>query len=394
MGTTGSEGAANTVGRGRLGEVAALFLRLGITAFGGPAAHIAMMRDEVVRRRGWVDDQTFLDMVGATNVIPGPNSTEMAIHLGYRRAGPWGLATAGALFILPAALITVALAVLYVHFQANPQLGWLLYGVKPVIIAVILHAVWGLGRRAFATIVMALVGIAVFALYLAGVNELLLLFAGAAAAAGTKTGLKALRARGPVMLLAPVGGAWGALALPSGAATFSLATLFLNFLKIGSVLYGSGYVLLAFLRADFVERLGWLTERQLLDAVAIGQATPGPVLSTATFVGYVIGGVPAAVLATVAIFLPSFLFVAALGKLLPLVRRSEWLGAALDGVNAASLGLMAGVAWQLGRASIDGWFTALLGVAAVAMVFATRVNSLWLLLAGGGAGVLYRLAQP
>ncbi|MSQ25122.1 MAG: chromate efflux transporter [Dehalococcoidia bacterium] len=374
--------------RAALREVALLFLRLGLTAFGGPAAHIALMRDEVVRRRRWLDDQTFLDMVGATNLIPGPNSTEMAIHLGHRRAGWPGLLLGGVLFILPAALIVGVLAALYVRYGTRAQAEWLLYGVKPVIIVIIIQAVLALGRRAVKGPALALIGGAALALYLLGVNELLLLAAAALAAALLRHGPR-LRDMGHAVFALPL---LGAPAAASAVAGFSTATLFLTFLKIGAVLYGSGYVLLAFLRADFVERLGWLTEQQLLDAIAVGQATPGPVFTTATFVGYILGGWQAAALATVAIFLPSFVFVALLAKILPLARRSPIVAALLDGVNIASLALMAGVAWQLGRAAIADWFTVLLALAAAVLLFRTRINSFWLLLAAAGAGLAARAA--
>ena len=374
--------------RASLREVALLFLRLGLTAFGGPAAHIALMRDEVVRRRRWVDDQTFLDMVGATNLIPGPNSTEMAIHLGHRRAGWPGLLLAGVLFILPAALIVGVLAALYVRYDTRAQAEWLLYGVKPVIIVIIIQAVLALGRRAVTGPALALIGGTALALYLLGVNELLLLAAAALAAALVRHGAR-LRDAGHAVFVLPL---LGAPAAASAVAGFSMATLFFTFLKIGAVLYGSGYVLLAFLRADFVERLGWLTEQQMLDAVAVGQATPGPVFTTATFVGYILGGWQAAALATVAIFLPSFLFVALLAKILPLVRRSPIASALLDGVNIASLALMAGVAWQLGLAAIADWFTILLTLAAALLLFRTRISSFCLLLGGAGAGLAARAA--
>ncbi len=375
----------------RLREVAALFLRLGFTAFGGPAAHIAMMRDEVVRRRQWLDDQTFLDMVGATNLIPGPNSTEMAIHLGHRRAGWRGLIAAGVLFILPAMAIVLALAVVYVRYGSTPQAEWLLYGVKPAIIAIVLQALWGLGRRAVKGPLLAAVGAAALALYLLGVNELALIFAGGGVAAAAHAGRRVWSARASRLALVPLAGPWLSV-IPTGVTPFSLWTLFLNFLKVGSVLYGSGYVLLAFLRSDFVERLGWLTDQQLIDAIAVGQFTPGPVFTTATFVGYLVGGYPGAVLATVGIFLPSFVFVAFLSRILPFVRRSPWAGAALDGVNVASLGLMAGVTWQLGRAAIVDWFTALVGVASLALVLRTRINSAWIVLAGAVVGLAYHAA--
>jgi len=327
---------------GALAEVARLFFKLGVIGFGGPAAHIALMREEVVRRRRWVSDERFLDLLGMTNLIPGPNSTEMAIHLGYVRAGWPGLLLAGSCFIVPAVLIVLTLAWLYVHYGATPAATSALYGVIPVIIAVVAQAIWALGRTAVKGLLPAALGIVVLALSLAGLNELALLFGAGAAFMLVRL------ARRPAAAAAMVAGALGlpAVALGQGVvagAGVTLGTLFLTFLKIGATLYGSGYVLLAFLRNDFVHRLGWLNDRQLLDAIAVGQVTPGPVFTTATFVGYVLAGWTGAVLATVAIFLPSFVFVALSHPLLPRIRGSRGAGAFLDGVNVAALGLMAAV---------------------------------------------------
>src|SRR5256712_9510635 len=306
--------------RGRLSELAVVFLRLGILGFGGPAAHIAMMRDEVVRRRRWRPDQMFLDLVGAPTLTPGPNSTEMAIHIGYARAGWRGLLVAGACFIIPAMVIVTAFAWAYTWYGTVPAAVWLLYGIKPVIIAVIAQALWSLGRTAVRGWLTAATGAVALGLFFARVHELLPLAAGGLA----------------VMLVANAGTLRGAAAGVVSAATwtpaaailtpvpFAFSTLALVFLKVGSVLYGSGYVLLAFLRADFVLRLGWLTDRQLLDAVAVGQFTPGPVFTTATFIGYLLGGVPGAAVATAAIFLPAFVFVAASHPFIPRLRRSPW----------------------------------------------------------------------
>ena len=372
----------------RLGEVAALFLKLGLFAFGGPAAHIAMMREEVVRRRRWLEDQEFLDMVGATNLIPGPNSTELAIHLGHRRAGWKGLFTAGGLFIVPAVLIVLGIAILYVEYGTTPAFEWALYGIRPVVIAIILKALLGLGKTAMKGPMTAAVGGAVLAGYLLGVNELLLLAAAGIVATGARFGGR-MASGGAAALALPVSlPLLGAL--PAGAATFSMLTLFLNFLKVGSVLYGSGYVLLAYLRGDLVERLGWLTESQLLDAISVGQLTPGPVFTTATFVGYVVDGWEAAIVATVAIFIPSFVFVGALSRILPWARRTPSARAALDGVNAASLALMAGVTWQLGRVSLEDPFTITAAVVAALLVWRTGLNPMWLIIGGGAAGAVVR----
>lgn len=372
-----------------LSDVIRLFLRLGLTAFGGPAAHIAMMRDEVVRRRKWLTDQEFLDLVGATNLIPGPNSTEMAIHVGYRQAGRAGLIAAGAAFILPATLIVLILSWAYMRFGGTPQAAWLLYGVKPVIIAVVVQALWGLGRTAIKGWLAAVIGAAALALYVAGINEIALLIA-----AGLTVTIVRGVARPRLDMLAVAAGITATAAaapLVAGAIPITLSRLFLIFVKIGSVLYGSGYVLLAFLRSDFVLRLGWLTDRQLLDAVAIGQFTPGPVFTTATFIGYVLAGVPGAALATVGIFLPAFVFVAASTPFIPRLRRSPFAAALLDGVNVASLALMAGVAWQLGRAAIVDRLTATLAVAALMILVRFRVNSAWLVLGGALVGLVMRM---
>lgn len=375
---------------GSLAEVARLFFKLGVIGFGGPAAHIAMMREEVVRRRRWVSDERFLDLLGMTNLIPGPNSTEMAIHLGYVRAGWPGLLLGGSCFIVPAVLIVLTLAWLYVHYGATPAATSALYGVIPVIIAVVAQAIWALGRTAVKAPLPAALGIVVLALSLAGLNELALLFGAGAALMLVRL---ARRAAAAAALVAAVLGLPG-VALGQGAvagAGVTLGTLFLTFLKIGATLYGSGYVLLAFLRNDFVHRLGWLSDRQLLDAIAVGQVTPGPVFTTATFVGYVLAGWTGAVLATVAIFLPSFVFVALSHPLLPRIRGSRGAGAFLDGVNVAALGLMAAVTWQLARSAITDWFTAMLAVASGVLLIRWRVNSVWLIIGGAAAGLAYRL---
>jgi len=355
-------------------EVAWLFLKLGTIAFGGPAAHIAMMREEVVRRRRWLSDEQFVDLLGATNLIPGPNSTEMAIHLGFLRAGWPGLIAGGICFIVPAMLIVLGCAWLYVRYGARPEAGWFLYGVKPVIIAIVVQAMWGLLRSAVKGYLLGAIGVVTLMLSLLGANEIALLLGG-----------------GVVAVLLTTVGNRGVAAPPGLGAGVGLTTLFLVFLKIGSVLYGSGYVLLAFLRHDFVDRLGWLTDRQLLDAIAIGQVTPGPVFTTATFIGYVLGGVPGAALATLGIFLPSFVFVALSHPLVPKIRASRRAGAFLDGVNVAALGLMAAVTWQLGRAAIVDLTTAALALVALALLLRFKLNSAWLVLGGSAVGAALRL---
>ncbi|GIV77036.1 MAG: chromate transporter [Litorilinea sp.] len=372
----------------RLGELARLFTRLGFTAFGGPAAHIAMMHDEVVVRRRWLDEQHFLDMIGAVNLVPGPNSTEMAIHVGYSRAGWRGLLVAGTCFILPAALIVGVLAWAYTRYGQTPQGLALMYGIKPVIIAIVLQALIRLGQTAIKGPLLAVAGALALGLYLAGVNELAVLFGLGLAVAGIQMARRQMSAgRGVSPALLPLGLPAALAQAASGAPGVRLDQLFLVFLKVGALLYGSGYVLLAFLRNDLVLRLGWLTDQQLLDAVAIGQFTPGPVFTTATFVGYVLAGVPGAVVATVGIFLPAFCFVALLNQIVPAMRRSPWTAALLDGINVAALGLMAGVTWQLARAAVVDWLTGLLAVAAALVLFRFKLNSAWLVLAGGIIGL-------
>lgn len=368
----------------RWAQVAALFLKLGLTAFGGPAAHIAMLHDEVVKRRKWLDDQHFLDLVGATNLIPGPNSTEMAIHVGFLRAGWVGLIAGGVCFILPAMLIVMLLAGVYVRIGSTPEVSGLLYGIKPVVIAIIAQALLDLGKKAVKSTLTGVVGLLVLASYLSGINEITLLFTGGLAVMLAQN-LQRLKRPDVAGLLAPLAG----LSLPALAATpFSLSLLFFTFLKIGAVLYGSGYVLLAFLRADFVTRLGWLTDRQLIDAIAIGQVTPGPVFTTATFIGFILGGVPAALLATVGIFLPSFIFVAVSNPVIPRLRNSPWASGLLDGINVASLGLMAAVTWQLGRASLIDLLTIVMALASFGLLFRFKVNSTWLIAGGAMIGLM------
>ena len=373
-----------------LREIAGIFLRLGIFAFGGPAAHIAMMRQEVSRRK-WMDDPEFMDLVGATNVIPGPNSTELAIHLGNRRGGWRGLLIAGVVFILPAAIAVGILAWAYQRWGTVPEVAWLLYGIKPVVIAIIVYAVYGLLKTGLRRRTLLAVTAIVMGLALLGFSELVLLFGAGGVVLLYRLGPRlGKRGAGAFVFAAPlVAGKLGlsAVAVPAG---FSNLTLFLTFLKIGAVLYGSGYVLLSFVEADFVDRLEWLTEEQLIDAVAIGQVTPGPVFTTATFVGYVTGGWWAAILATLAIFIPSFIFVALLGKILPFVRRYDWAGATLDGINAAALGLMAAVPVTLARASFVDVTAVVIGGAALGLLIWDRFNIVWVIAAGGVAGIAWR----
>jgi len=361
-------------------ELAWFFLKLGTIAFGGPAAHIAMMEDELVARRRWLTRDKFLDLVGASNLIPGPSSSELAIHIGYLLVRWPGLLVAGCCFVLPAAVMVTVLAWLYVRFGRLPAVASVLYGIKPVIIAVILQALVGLGRTAVKTTALACVGLVCLVVGLEGLHPLVVLTFGGIAAMLVAVGSRRVTATIPVL---SIGGAVGA-----AGASFSLTSLFLIFLKIGAIVFGSGYVLLAFLRSDLVVHHGWLTDGQLLDSVAVGQITPGPVFTTATFIGYLLDGLRGAIVATLGIFLPAFLLVAASGPLVPHIRKSFVAGAILDGVNVASLALMAVVTWQLGRTSIVDWMTVALALASVICLWQWKLNSAWLTALGAAVGLI------
>ncbi len=386
--------------RPELGAIIRLFLRLGCTAFGGPAAHIAMLQEEVVTRRKWLSEAQFLDLLGATNLIPGPNSTEMAIHIGYLKGGYLGLILAGACFILPAAVIVSILAWGYVAFGSLPEVSGLLYAVKPVIIAVVAQAVCKLWRTALKGPFLTTLAAFSCALALFGFNELALLFGSGMIAGLVRWGALARMPGAPrpnsllvifmlvlALVVTPTILSTNVFGV-AGPVPFDKTDLFLFFLKIGSVLYGSGYVLLAFLRAGLVDNWSWLSEAQLLDAVAVGQVTPGPVFTTATFVGYILGGPTSAILATVAIFLPAFVFVALSGPLIPLIRRSAVAGAFLDGVNAASLALMIAVTAQLGQSSLIDPFTILVAAGSIVSLLRFQVNSAWLILGAAMLGLI------
>lgn len=372
----------------QLGGIVRLFLRLGLTAFGGPAAHIGLMEREAVERRGWMSRSQFLDLVGACNLLPGPGSTQVAMALGFRRAGWLGLAAAGATFILPSTLSTLALAWAYLRYDGLPQAQGLLYGIKPVMIAVIAQAVWNLGRTAFRRWPLALAGIACFAAVLGGAPPIAVLFA-----SGGLTLLAVwLRFRPKAALsLAVLPSVLSASPAVGGSAAVSavgLLPILLVFLKMGVVVFGSGYVLLAFFKADLVDRLHWITNSQLLDAITAGQVTPGPVFATATFLGYLLRGWAGAAVATAAIFLPSFLMAGLVGAFAHRIRESKLAAAFLDGVNAAAVALMASVALSLGRAALlDSWTWALF-MASVALLVRFRVNATWLILAGAALGLL------
>jgi chromate transporter len=398
---------------GRLGEVLRYFLRFGFIAFGGPAAHIAMMRRELINQRRWVSDAEFVDMLGVTNLIPGPNSTEMTMHLGARRAGWWGLWLAGLGFVLPATVIVLVLAWAYVEYGSTPAGEGIILGIQPFILAVIIQAIWGLRGAAIKGYETLLLGGVVALLAVFGADEIALLLGSGAAMlavsivtrALTHNGQKNLpqlpragqpsgRGRGPFRrrdrAIVPFGLPFPALSLPASApAAYSLGELFLAFLKIGAILYGSGYVLLAFMQAEFVDSRGWLTQQQLVDAIAVGQFTPGPLFSSATFAGYVIDGVPGALAATAGLFLPSFVFVAVTHPLVPRLRRSPWAAPFLDGVNVAALVLMMVVTFQLAGEVLDGWYTVSLFFIGAAVLLRFNPNSAWLVLAGIGAGLLH-----
>jgi len=332
--------------------------------------------------------------LGATNLIPGPNSTELAIHVGYLRGGWPGLVVAGSCFILPAALIVTAFAWAYVRYGSLPQTERVLYGVKPVIIAVVLQALWGLGKAAVKTRMLAVVGLAAVVFSFLRFNELLVIFCAGVVVCVSRWMGRKRRGQVSPSLFALLLQTSTPAAASAAAAPFGLWPLFLFFLKVGSVLFGSGYVLLAFLRGDLVERWHWLTNEQLLDAVAVGQVTPGPVFTTATFIGYVLGGGPGAFVATFGIFLPAFVFVAVSGPLVPRVRRSETAGAFLDGVNVGSLALMVVVTFELGRSALVDVPTIVLALASAVLLVRYRVNSAWLVLAGAAAGLLFGAGVP
>ncbi len=385
---------------GRLGELARVFFKLGVIGFGGPAAHIAMMDDEVVERRGWLSRQHFLDLIGATNLVPGPNSTEMTMHVGYERARWPGLFVAGASFILPAALTTGVLAWLYVKYGALPEVAPFLAGIKPAVLAVILGALWKLGRKAIKSWILAALGILVGVALALGIGELWALLAGgligmAVLALWKERGARAATKGGGLFLTAPQIGR-DTLAVAAGATGaavgLSLWTLGLFFLKVGAILYGSGYVLIAFLEGGLVRDYGWLTEQQLLDAIAIGQFTPGPVLTTATFIGYVLAGVPGAIVATLGIFLPAFVFVGILNPIVPRLRDSKWTAAFLDAVNVSAVALMAVVTLQLGTTVLTSPLAWIIFAVAALLTLRFRINAAWLVLGGAVAGWLGGIA--
>ena len=393
-------GGKDVAGKTNLRELSLFFLRLGTTAFGGPAAHIAMMEDEVVRRRQWVSREKFLDLLGAANLIPGPSSTEMAIFIGYLFKGWAGLLLGGVCFVVPAMMIVMGFAWAYVRFGNLPQVNWLLYGVKPVVLAIILQALWQLGRTAIKNRFLGALAIIGLILNFLGINILALLF-GTGVISGMRKGLIEDHDRNLKPLLIMLLSVCCFLAVAYFASglystdkvTFGLLPLFIFFVKVGSIVFGSGYVLLAFLQADLVEHWHWLTTTQLFDAIAVGQVTPGPVFTTATFIGYLLAGMPGALIATAGIFLPSFIFVAASSPLISRLRKSAVTGAFLDGVITASLALMASVTYRLGREAVIDLPTALLVLGSAVLLLRFRLNSLWLVLGGALIGFLIYVAR-
>ncbi|HXY11092.1 MAG TPA: chromate efflux transporter [Terriglobales bacterium] len=365
-------------GQVSLAELALVFLKLGTTAFGGPAAHIAMMEDEFVRKRQWITQAEFLDRLAAASLIPGPSSTEVAIFIGQSKRGWAGLLVGGVCFILPAGILVTLIAAVYARYGSLPQVAGILYGIKPAVIAIILQALWTLSRTAIKTKLHAVIGMIAVLLNAVGVAPLIVLAIAGIAACGAVR----FKMQKSFMVSAPSFVQSGFLLGPAVAAMtipVSLVRLFLSFLKIGAVVFGSGYVLLAFLRAEFIDHLHWITEKQLLDAIAVGQFTPGPVFTTATFIGYLVAGIPGAAVSTVGIFLPGFVLVASSGPLIPKLRQSALASAILDGVVAGSLALMAVVAWQLGRTAIVDWRTVIILSASAVLVLKFRVNSAWVI---------------
>jgi chromate transporter len=380
--TAGGDSVAIKMPSPSLSGLAGFFLKLGTLAFGGPAAHIGMMEDELVRRRQWISADDFLDLMAVSNLLPGPSSTELAILIGYRLCGFAGLLVAGVCFILPAFLMVGVLAWSYVRYGSLPAVAGLLYGVKPAVIAIVLQALWRLGRAAIKSPALGTMGVLALLACFLGCSPLLVLFGTAIVGAA----IYAIRQRSATQAAA---GFW-IPTFPIAAGTPALAGLggiFLVFVKLGCIVFGSGYVLLAFLRADLVIHRHWLTEGQLLDSVAVGQVTPGPVFTTATFIGYVLAGPKGALVATAGIFAPAFIFVAAAGPLVHRVRASKIASMFLDNLNVASLALMAYVTYQLARSAITDWATLGLALISAVVLFSLGINSAWVVAAGAIIGL-------
>lgn len=365
--------------KGNLKEIAGLFFKLGSIAFGGPAAHIAMMEDEVVKKRKWMNHEHFLDLVGATNLIPGPNSTEMTMHCGYEQAGWRGLIVAGASFIFPAVVITAIFAWLYQQYGHLPNVEPFIYGIKPAVIAIILSAVYSLGKKALKNVTLGILGGLTLLVSLVGVNEIIALFS--CGAIGILIGL-AKQKRSTANSFLPI------LLIPAAIGTVGYFKIFLTFLKVGALLYGSGYVLFAFLDAELVMK-GLLSRQELIDAVAVGQFTPGPVLSTATFIGWQMGGIWGAILATLGIFLPSFLFVAFLNPIIPKLRKSKIMASFLDAVNIAAVAVIVSVVVSMSKDTLTDWRTIAIGIVSLSVVFGwKKLNSAFIVIGGAALGYL------
>jgi len=367
-----------------LSTIAKLFLKLGIIGFGGPAVHIALMQEEVVKKRGWMSEEHFLDLVGATNLIPGPNSTEMTMHIGHERAGWKGLIIAGCCFIFPAVIITAFFAWLYHKYGQLPQMQPFIYGIKPAIIAVVVSLMISLGRKALKSIELGIIGILAAVAVLAGFNEINVLFGGGLLGIVIYLLKKANKTASGILPFV-------LLQIPNPTINLPDFKLFLIFLKIGSILYGSGYVLFAFLDAELVSK-GLLTKQQLVDAIAVGQFTPGPVFSSATFIGWQIGEASGAIAATIGIFLPSFLFVALLNPLIPRIRKSKIMSAFLDTVNIVSIAIILSVIVELGRSTLLDWRTITIAIISFAVTFYfKKINTAFIIL--GGAVMGYALTM-
>jgi len=383
------------ISKPKLLELALVFAKLGTIAFGGPAAHVAQIEQEIVQRRRWMSREKLLDLLGITNLIPGPNSTELTIHIGLEQRGWQGVIVAGTCFIIPAMLLVWGLAIVYVEYQTVPTVGWLLYGVKPVIIAIIAQAVWKLGKSALKNPITWVAGVLVLALYFLRINEIALML-GAGIIVSLVNTLTSKTSRTLPSFLIPF--SFSTSALPIGAIAIAAIpktwiAVFLSFLKIGSVLYGGGYVLIAFVQQEFVDRTQWLTSQQLLDAIAIGQFTPGPLFTTATFIGYLVAGNTGAISGTIGIFLPAFILVPLINPFVHQLRKSTLTSGFLDGVNAASIGLMAAVAWELGQNTLIDMWTIIVTVVSLGILLKfPKSNSAWLVVAGAAIGYLLNVS--
>lgn len=366
----------------KLKEVFLVFFKLGCIAFGGPAAHIAMMEKEVVVKRKWMTRQYFLDMIGATNLVPGPNSTQMTMHCGHVHAGWLGLIIGGLSFITPAVFFTLVLAIIYGEYGEVPGIAPFFEGIKPAVMGIIIHATFKLGKKAFKTWQLIAIGILVAILSIFGINEFLLIIGSGLIGViwlGMISKKKKLTVFSPFLLL-----------IKPITISITNSSIFLSFIKIALLLFGSGYVLIAYIDAELVERLGWLTKAQLLDAIAMGQFTPGPVLTTATFVGYQLGGISGALWASLGMFLPSFILVGLLVKLIPYIRKSVLLSSFLDAVNAGAVGIMIAVSLKLSFDISSDWRAIILMVLSIIIAFKfPKISALWVILGGASLGYLF-----